>query len=176
MPNADHAGLPARRRRLIITAGIALAAAVAGLTVLTGQWRDRDRQADVAARGQQVMPFDLARTTHRFSKTTTGGVQRVVAHNPADTIQIPLIRGHLRTEADKFTKGDFGDPTAIHGDQMPGVEKLAQAADRITVTYAELSDGATLTYDTTDRELVAALHAWFDAQVSDHGRHAEASG
>jgi hypothetical protein len=87
-----------------------------------------------------------------------------------------LRRRGLRTEADKFTKGDLGDPTAIHGDQMPVVEKLAQAADRITVTYAELPDGATLTYDTTDRELVAALHAWFDAQVSDHGRHAEASG
>jgi hypothetical protein len=47
MPNADHAGLPAPRRRLIITACIAQAAAVAGLTVLTGQWRDGDRQADV---------------------------------------------------------------------------------------------------------------------------------
>ncbi|MFB4263080.1 hypothetical protein [Nonomuraea sp. GTA35] len=33
--------------------------------------------------------------------------------------------------------------------------------------------GAQITYTTSDASLIKALHAWFDAQVSDHGRHAE---
>jgi hypothetical protein len=28
-------------------------------------------------------------------------------------------------------------------------------------------------FETSDRSLVTALHAWFDAQVADHGRHAD---
>lgn len=34
--------------------------------------------------------------------------------------------------------------------------------------------GATITYRTANTELVDALHVWFDAQLTDHGRHAHA--
>jgi hypothetical protein len=34
--------------------------------------------------------------------------------------------------------------------------------------------GAKLTYRTSDAKLVAALHRWFDAQLSDHGTDAMA--
>jgi hypothetical protein len=33
----------------------------------------------------------------------------------------------------------------------------------------EVAGGAELTYRTADAKLAAALHSWFDAQVSDHG-------
>jgi hypothetical protein len=36
-------------------------------------------QAKVAARGAEVMPFDLDRTTHVFTKLPDGGVQTVTA-------------------------------------------------------------------------------------------------
>ncbi|GIE97183.1 hypothetical protein [Paractinoplanes rishiriensis] len=128
-----------------------------------------DRQAEVAERGRSVMPFDLDRTTHRFTKNPGGGEQTVVSGEPG---QIALIRQHLRQEAERFRAGDFADPAAIHGDAMPGLAALRASAGRITVTYADTPDGARITYATTDPALEQALHQWFDAQVSDHGRHA----
>jgi hypothetical protein len=130
------------------------------------------RQAEVAERGASVMPFDLDRTTHQFTKTDTGGVQTVVADNPQDTAQITLIRQHLTAEVDRFRKGDFTDPARIHGNQMPGLEALRTHGGRITIDYENTPEGARVTYTTTDPALRNALHHWFDAQVSDHGSHA----
>jgi hypothetical protein len=131
-----------------------------------------DRQAEVAERGASVMPFDLERTTHHFTKTDTGGVQTVVADDPQDTAQITLIREHLTAEADRFRRGDFTDPARIHGKEMPGLAALRAHDGRIAIEYQNTTDGARATYTTTDAELRDALHAWFDAQVSDHGSHA----
>ncbi|MEN3539584.1 hypothetical protein AAH991_31045 [Microbispora sp. ZYX-F-249] len=131
------------------------------------------RQAEVAARGRTVMPFDLDRTTHRFGKTATGGVQTVTADDPSDVRQITLIRQHLTEEVAAFREGDFGDPASIHGDHMPGLHDLREGHTRIDIRYTDMPDGARITYTTGEPTLVKALHAWFDAQVSDHGRHAE---
>jgi hypothetical protein len=56
---------------------------------------------------------------------------------------------------------------------MPGLRDLEQGHDRIEIRYADTPAGAQITYTTSDPALVTALHAWFDAQVSDHGQHAE---
>jgi hypothetical protein len=55
---------------------------------------------------------------------------------------------------------------------MPGLATLRASAGQITVDYADTPDGATITYATTAVTLVTSLHAWFDAQVDDHGAHA----
>lgn len=133
-----------------------------------------ERQVAVARRGSEVMPFDLDATTHTFTKTDTGGVQVVRADDPGATSQISLIRAHLREEQANFARGDFDDPAAIHGMDMPGVSALSAGYPRVTVTYAERPDGAQLSYTTTDPALIDAVHAWFDRQVMDHGSHAEA--
>jgi len=131
-----------------------------------------DRQTEVADRGKSVMPFDLDRTTHEFSKTDDGGVQTVVADDPGDATQIALIQQHLRHEADRFRRGDFTDPAHIHGTAMPGLAALEESAGRIAIDYETTASGARITYTTADAALVTALHAWFDAQVTDHGNHA----
>ncbi|SFR29159.1 hypothetical protein SAMN04488564_11783 [Lentzea waywayandensis] len=131
-----------------------------------------DRQAEVAERGASVMPFDLERTTHRFAKTDTGGVQTVVADDPQDTTQVTLIQEHLTAEVDRFRRGDFTDPGRIHGNDMPGLEELRAHGGEITIAYEATPDGARATYTTGDAGLRTALHTWFDAQVSDHGQHA----
>jgi hypothetical protein len=131
-----------------------------------------DRQAQVAERGAAVMPFSLEQTTHHFTKTDTGGVQTVVADNPADTAQIELVQQHLRDEAERFRGGDFTDPARIHGTAMPGLAALRDSAGRVTVDYTATTDGARITYTTSETALITALHAWFDAQVGDHGAHA----
>jgi len=127
----------------------------------------------VAAAGSEVMPFDLDRTTHVFADVPDGGTQTVTADDPSDTGQVRLVQGHLAEEAEAFAAGDFDDPSAVHGEAMPGLEELRGGADRIEVRYADLADGGRITYRTEDPALVGALHAWFGAQTSDHGSHAQ---
>lgn len=136
---------------------------------------DAQRQAEVAKRGADVMPFNLKDTTHVFIKTQNGGIQRVIAKNPSDTRQIALVREHLRAIQAQFVKGDFSGPTHIHGQAMPGLSELKAAKPgQIEIQYREVDAGAELTYRSEDRMLVAALHRWFDAQLSDHGADATA--
>ena len=159
-------------RRSRVTAGLAVVAVVAA--GCTAQPSASDRQATVASRGAQVMPFDLDATTHTFTKTDDGGIQQVTADDPGDDEQVNLIRDHLRAERENFARGDFDDPAAIHGMDMPGVSELQAGYRDITVTYRERPGGADLIYATTTAPLVDAIHEWFDRQVMDHGSHATA--
>jgi hypothetical protein len=162
----------------LLTLAALAALGLLGLAVwaLLAQGTAASRQVEVAARGAEVMPFDLERTTHIFDDLPDGGLQQVLADNPQDTGQITLIRAHLQEEAAKFQRGDFGDPAAIHGDAMPGLVELRQGYAQIEVAYTQLPNGAQIRYMTSDPAMVAALHAWFAAQLSDHGDHATGSG
>jgi hypothetical protein len=146
-----------------------------GATAEPAQQASPQRQRDVARRGADVMPFNLEATTHVFTKTARGGIQRVVAKNPSDLGQVRLVREHLREIQLQFEHGDFSGPAHIHGQDMPGLAEL-QAAPRgaISLAYQQVQAGAQLTYSSRDRKLVAALHRWFDAQLSDHGKDAMA--
>ena len=130
------------------------------------------RQGKVASKGAVVMPFDLEQTTHMFEKLDNGGLQQVIADKPDDTEQITLIRQHLSEEAERFALGDFHDPGMIHGEGMPGLHELMTGAENIHIEYSEIPDGGQILYTTDEPELVQAVHAWFDAQLSDHGAHA----
>ena len=134
---------------------------------------DAQRQAAVSRLGKDVMPFTLAATTHIFAKSETGGTQQVVAKAAGNAAQITLIRQHLREIQAQFLKGDFSGPTHIHGQAMPGLAELKAAKPgQIAIDYQDIKDGAELTYQTADANLAAALHKWFDAQLSDHGNDA----
>jgi len=133
-----------------------------------------DRQEQVAEAGAEVMPFDLARTTHIFEKLDNGGLQQVIADD-GDSEQIALIRSHLAEEAARFSQGDFHDPMMIHGQDMAGLHELTVGADRLTIVYSDIDDGGQILYTTAESDLVAALHAWFDQQLADHGEHAQAN-
>ena len=122
----------------------------------------------MADRAQQVMPFDLSRTMHTFTKTANGGLQRVVVNDPTDTRDLTLVRSHLRTEAEQFRNGNYTDPAKIHGMDMPGVSDLEAGAARVKVDYAEIPNGAQITYSSTEPGLISSLHDWFDRQASDH--------
>lgn len=132
-----------------------------------------ERQAEVAARGAQVMPFELAATSHLFTKNRNGGLQQVLVKDPKDKEQLRLVRSHLREIAARFQAGDFSAPARIHGEAMPGLAQLQQVRPgEITVHYSELRNGAQIRYATSDPALVPVLHQWFDAQLSDHGADA----
>ncbi|MFM0415310.1 aspartate carbamoyltransferase [Paraburkholderia aromaticivorans] len=134
---------------------------------------DAERQADVAQRGAEVMPFSLKATTHIFTKSDDGGSQRVIAKNPSDSRQIRLIRKHLSEIQTQFQRGDFSGPARTHGADMPGLAQLRAAKPgQISITYKDIRGGGELTYRSNDPNLVSSLHAWFDAQLSDHGADA----
>jgi hypothetical protein len=149
----------------VIAAGVAAASSITpGLS--------QTKQEHIHKMGQSVMPFDLNKTMHIFRMTDSGGVQSVVLKNMHDKNQIGLIRQHLQHEAKAFERGDYADPTSLHGAMMPGVSELASHHQEITVFYSELPLGAAVTFETQDKHLVTAVHRWFGAQLSEHGSDA----
>jgi hypothetical protein len=171
-PSQNQPGQPGGRRRRWWLAGIAAVlaiAATAGAGYAVGvRHRPSGAEQTMAARAAQVMPFDLDATTHTFTNDATGGVEQILAKDPGDQRNIRLIRQHLRKEAGQFARGDYRDPATIHGSAMPGLQELRAGAERVRVRYEQVPSGARITYSSSDPVLVAALHAWFDAQNSDH--------
>jgi len=138
-----------------------------------GKQADEKRLDEVAERGGHVMPFDLEKTTHVFTKTANGGLQQVVAKDKSDAAQIGLIQSHLSEIARDFKRGDFSKPEQIHGKDMPGLAELKSAkAGQLKVEYSQLPDGAQISFSAKSPRLINAIHEWFDAQLSDHARHA----
>ena len=122
---------PSRSRVAGVTLRVALGAVVV-LAAACGQDADGagDRQAEVADRGAEVMPFDLDATTHRFEPLDDGLLQTVVVDDPADADQVALVREHLADEAERFASGDFDDPASLAAGLTPQALKrlpLAQA-------------------------------------------------
>jgi hypothetical protein len=156
------------KRKRVLAAAIAFAALPA---IADAAATMSPHDAMIEQHSREVMPFDLDRTMHIFDPTPNGGVQTVLVHD-GDPHQIALVRSHLRKEAQAFARGDFADPAAIHGANMPGLAKLRSGAKRIAVSYADAANGASITYKTSDAGLITALHEWFAAQVKDHGAHA----
>lgn len=116
----------------------------------------------------------MAKTVHVFRMTESGGEQRVIAKDAAESGQIALIRQHLQHEAEQFSKGNYADPATLHGAAMPGLAEVEAGAARITVRYSEVPAGAALTFETKELSLITALHRWFGAQLSEHGADARA--
>lgn len=136
-----------------------------------------ERLDEVAKKGAEVMPFSLDKTLHVFAKNKRGGRQEVLAKDPRDAGQIRLIREHLSALAKDFSRGDFGNPAKIHGDDMPGLAEMKAAEPgKIGFDYRELPKGARIDYSAKDERLIDAIHRYFDAQLSDHARHAMPGG
>jgi hypothetical protein len=131
-------------------------------------------QQHVHSMAHSVMPFDMSKTVPVFRMTETGGVQSVVAKDAAAVDQIAMIRQHLRHEATQFEIGNYGDPAALHGADMPGLKDVEAGAKSIRVSYAELPSGASITFEAADVHLITAIHRWFGAQLSEHGADARA--
>ncbi len=157
-------------KRLIASLSAALLIAVSAQAV---EKAGDARLDEIAQRGSHVMPFNLEQTTHIFSKTEKGGLQQVIAKDSSNVEQIKLIREHLSKISKEFVQGDFSNPAKIHGENMPGLAELKTAKpDQIKVIYKELPNGAEIDYSTDVPKLIEAIHQWFDAQLSDHARHA----
>lgn len=155
-----------------VRAALIVFVAITGLCFGCSGQGPETRQEHVHHMGAGVMPFDLGKTIHVFEMTEDGGLQQVVTRDPADATQVMLIQQHLQHEAERFQNGDFSDPAALHGEDMPGLRELSAGANHVVVTYAPLADGGEIRFATQDIRLVTAVHRWFGAQLSEHGADA----
>lgn len=150
-----------------------LTLALISTNVLAVKPASEARLDEVVSHGIHVMPFDLEKTLHVFTKVEKGGVQQVIVKDKNDAEQIALIRQHLSKIASEFNQGDFSNPVKIHGDKMPGLDVLKKAKEgTLSIIYKELPDGAQIDYTGTQPDIIAGIHQFFDAQLSDHARHA----
>lgn len=130
------------------------------------------RRNMIHSRSSMVMPFGMNKVTHYFIKTDNGGILMIKVKNSKDTIQIDLIRDHLKKEHKLFSEADFQDPQTLHGVNMPGLDVLTKSKDKYKVEYKDLRYGAQLTFSSKDLKVIKAFHLWFDAQLKDHGSDA----
>ncbi len=124
--------------------------------------------AGVDQRGDEVMGFSHEQTTHHFLVEPGGGTIQVEVKNPGDTGSLGHIRTHLAEVARQFAAGDFSMPQAIHHRVLPGVPEMIQHKDAITWRFEEIETGGRVVIRSSDQEVVAAIHAFLEAQIGDH--------
>src|SRR6266508_3822491 len=85
--------------------------------------------------------FDRASMARSFRTIDVGGVEQVVAQDPANQAQLDQIRAYLQEETARFQQGHYEDPAKTHGMEMPGSKELEAGYGRIQVSYSDLPDG-----------------------------------
>ena len=138
------------------------------------QEADAARIANVALRGAAGAAVASQSTIRMFTELESGGIQRVVAKDPADEMLVRLVRRRLRDIRDAFLLGNIAPPSPHPPDaDMPAPARLRDAAPgRVLVGYRDIPAGGELTYYSRDAALVDVLHDWFDTLASDPGADA----
>ncbi len=114
--------------------------------------------------------FDVNATNQVVTKTSMGGIRRVVANDSSDAKQIGLIRANLKKLVDSFGPGSFIGLAHARGSETPGLVALqAGAAGRLRAQYFEIKGGAEVRYSSDDPTLVTALQGWLESQLPDQG-------
>jgi hypothetical protein len=128
----------------------------------------RSQDPQMQHRGEMVMGFDQAKTTHRFSLYEDGGAIDVSVNDARDVVNRDAIRAHLPHIAAMFGAGDFEAPMEVHAQQVPGTAEMAKLKDRLTFAYVETPRGGRVDVLTTDKDALAAVHAFLTFQIADH--------
>ena len=119
--------------------------------------------------GAMVMGFDQDKTAHHFLLYDDGGTIAVGVKNPADTRNRDAIRSHLPHIAKMFGDGKFDAPMLVHNStSVPGTKTMASSKDRIRYTYVETPTGGRVDIVTTDKDALAAVHAFLKYQITEH--------
>src|SRR5262245_26185397 len=122
----------------------------------------------VNRRGDAVMGFSHAKTTHHFLLKTDGGVIQVETNDANDGAGRDQIRRHLKHIAKKFSEGDFAAPALIHGQTPPGVSTMQSLKAGIKYDFEELERGGRVRISTNNSEAVKAIHEFLRFQIKDH--------
>ena len=122
----------------------------------------------VNRRGDAVMGFSHAKTTHHFLLKPDGGVIQVESNDANDIASRDQIRRHLKHIAKKFSEGDFAAPMLIHAQTPPGVPVMQSLKAEIKYEFEELERGGRVRISTNDSGAVKAIHEFLRFQIKDH--------
>jgi hypothetical protein len=130
--------------------------------------KQMEKDEALKKRGTDAMGFDQDATTHHFKLSATGGSIEVTVKNRTDAAVVTTVRDHLRSIAHEFTQGNFGKPFATHGDVPPGVTSMQRSNQAISYRYEDMQDGGVVWIDTTDVEMLKAVHEFLRYQITEH--------
>lgn len=83
---------------------------------------------------------------------------------------IEAIRKYLESEATRFGSGDYSGIVKIEGKAVPAAQYMkAVTPGQMSIIYRNVGSGAAIDYLGRDKATVDAIHAWFDALLSDDG-------
>jgi hypothetical protein len=151
-------------RRLLPAVLVATAASLGASPALAQDCH----HAKVAERGDHVMGFDHAKTSHHFRLSPGGGSIEASANDPADTASRDAIRGHLEHIASMFSEGNFDAPMLIHDRVPPGVPTMKRKKALIEWKFEETKTGGRVRITSKDAEALAAIHEFLRFQIEDH--------
>ena len=122
----------------------------------------------VNRRGDAVMGFSHAKTTHHFLLKLDGGAIQVEADDANDIAGRDQIRRHLKHIAKKFSEGDFAAPMLIHAQTPPGAPAMRSLKAEIKYEFEELELGGRVRISTKSPGAVKAIHEFLRFQIKDH--------
>jgi len=125
-------------------------------------------QDEMNKRGDKVMGFEHAKTTHHFILAPEGGAIEVSANMAADKSSRAKIRSHLSHIAMMFAEGDFNAPFLIHQQNPPGVEVMQRLKNEIQYKFEKSERGGRVRISTKDPEALQAIHDFLRFQIKDH--------
>jgi len=113
-----------------------------------------------------ALPYNDSNSSQAFQKNQSGGIQQIVANDPKDQALIAAIRAELEAQAGRFGQGDYSGTVKISGKDIPAAQYLGAKLGQISIIYRNVPSGAAIDYRGRDAAAVAAIHDWFDAQLS----------
>ena len=122
----------------------------------------------VVQRGDQVMGFSHAKTTHHFRLYADGGSIEAAANDLKDSASRDAIRAHFGHIVAMFAAGDFSAPMLIHAENPPGTEEMRRLRETIQYNVDNTERGARIRITTKDAVALRAVHAFLRFQITDH--------
>lgn len=136
-----------------------------GTTLIFAQ----DHHAMISERGDQVMGFSHAKTTHHFELSYEGGAIDVRSDDVKDLESRDQIRSHLRHVVQMFSEGNFNAPMLVHGTTVPGTAVMSKLKDQLHWELRETPRGGRIAVTADNKRALSAVHDFLRFQIQDHG-------
>jgi hypothetical protein len=114
------------------------------------------------------MGFNQSKISHEFKSTPTGGEIMITVLNSSDIETIKQIKNHISLIQKEFSAGNFTKPFYIHAQDVPGTKLMTEKKNFIKYSINEIDNGSTLILETTDKELIDAIHQFMAFQRTEH--------
>jgi hypothetical protein len=128
----------------------------------------KHHMAEMNERGDRVMGFSQAKTTHHFRLLQDGGSIEVGANDADDAVSKDQIRQHLKEISVAFSEGRFRAPEEIHGDWVPGVKEMQEMKSVINYRFEPTESGGRVIITTADKKALEGIHEFLRYQIKEH--------